>query len=665
MHGRVSTVAVIVVNWNTRELLAQCLESIRETSGDVDVETVVVDNASSDGSAEMVGSRFPAVRVIKNPDNLGFARGNNQAIAATTAPYVLMLNSDARLTPGALQCLLERATSTPRAGLVGARIDNPDGSFQVSHMRFPNLAREALIVSGLGRLLYGASYPSFPPQPNGSARVVEWVSGACMLARRSALAQVGGFDEGYFLYGEEMDLCYALRAAGWQVWFEPGARITHRASASSAHQRELFEARLYRGRMRFFRKHRGPLAARLFAAELYAVTPAKMLVHGLMRRLSGGRIGRQVLSFAALRDALTTAGERPAPPSAPLLLLATGSRPGQRSGAPRCGPRIDYVELQKRTGADLLDYDVYPAGRTRDIVAWLETQLRSDPYLAAHGLRGARRYQRVACLSERVGIPFAAMCRAGAYKGELTVVFHAWSSRQEAAVTRLGLFEAIAQIAVFASALREHFIALGAPAERVHMLPWGTDHHFYTPAPRRPGPPFALTLGETRLRDYGLLRRAMDGLPLELRVRAGGYADAREKGSERRALPDNVILLPRLPATELRDLYAQSAFVVLPVRDELYPAGITASLEAMCMARAVVATRSRGLADYLVDGETCLLVEPGDAASLRGAICRLADDPELARRLGENGRRRVEQEFNQDHFVARLAALLQSSEPRP
>jgi N-acetylglucosaminyl-diphospho-decaprenol L-rhamnosyltransferase len=202
MHGRVSTVAVIVVNWNTRELLAQCLESIQATSGGVDIETVVVDNASTDGSAEMVGASFPAVRVIKNPDNRGFARANNQAIAATTAPYVLMLNSDARLTPGALQCLLERLTSTPRAGLVGARIDNPDGSFQASHMRFPNLAREALIVSGLGRLLYGASYPSSPPQPNGAARVVEWVSGACMLARRSALAQVGGFDEGYFLYGE-------------------------------------------------------------------------------------------------------------------------------------------------------------------------------------------------------------------------------------------------------------------------------------------------------------------------------------------------------------------------------------------------------------------------------------------------------------------------------
>jgi len=144
-------------------------------------------------------------------------------------------------------------------------------------------------------------------------------------------------------------------------------------------------------------------------------------------------------------------------------------------------------------------------------------------------------------------------------------------------------------------------------------------------------------------------------------VLAGGYADAREKrpgGLER--VPHNVRMLPRVSTVQLRDLYAQASFVVLPVHDVIYPAGVTAALEAMCMARAVVATRSRGLSDYLVDGETCLLVDAGDRDGLRDAIRRLASDAALARRLGDNGRARIEAEFNQRAYVEQLADLIRS-----
>jgi len=673
MPTGVATITVIVVNWNTRELLAECLDSVEATAGDLDLETVVVDNGSSDGSQDMVRARFPAVRLIANDDNLGFGRANNQAIAATQTPYVLMLNSDARLTPGALQRLLVRLDSAPRAGLVGAQLHHPDGTFQLSHVRFPSLGREALILSGLGRALFGSWYPSFGPDGDGRAQVVDWVSGACMLARRAALDDVRGFDEGYFLYGEEMDLCYALRQVGWEVWYEPRAVVLHRLSASSAGQLEAREARLYRGRMRFFRKHHGTGAARLFAAELYLFTPPKIALHRLLHGLSGGRRGRPIISLAALRQALAGAGEpasvespmrtRPAaaPAGARILVLATTLRSAEqlRDVAHERFPRVDYVELQARLGIDVLDYAVYPGGRAGTLLGRLEAQLRIDLYLALHGLRRARRHDLVVCMSERVGTPLAALRRAGAHRAGLAVLFQAWSDRQEAVMTRLGLFDAIDVIGVNSTAMRDHLVGLGAAAERVHLLRWAVDHRFFTPARRAPGESFGLALGETRQRDYASLFRAVDGMDLHVRVRAGGYPSAREKRPALRVhAPANVSLLPRVSAIALRELYAQALFVVLPVHDVVYPAGVTAVLEAMSMARAVVATRSRGLSDYLVEGENCLLVDPGDVAGLRAAMHRLAADPELARRLGENGRQRVEAGINQERYVDQLVALL-------
>lgn len=682
MHHRVAAVAVIVVNWNTRELLAECLASVADTAEDIDLETVVVDNGSSDGSSDMVRERFARVRLIANRANLGFAPANNQAIAATATPYVLMLNSDARLCRGALRCLLERLVSAPRAGLVGAQLRDPGGAFQLSHVRFPSLGREVLVLSGLGRLLYGRWYPSFGPDRDAPARVVDWVGGACMLARREALNDVSGFDEGYVLYGEEMDLCYALRRAGWQVWYEPAAVVIHHGGASTARLEEAREARLYRGRMRFFRKHYGVGAARLFAVELCFFTPPKIALHALLRALSGGRVGRRTISLGALRNALadggTTApgrgipasrhpalpggaGVSAAPRRASTLILATASRTAEqvRDVAHERFPRVDYIELRDRLGADVLDYATYPGGRMGAVLRGLETQLRFDPYLALQGLRRLRGYAFAVCMSERVGIPLAALRRAGAYRARLVVLFQSWSPRQEAALTRLGLLAAIDLIGVHNSAMRNRIIALGAAPERVHVLRWATDHRFFTPASRTAGTAFALALGETRHRDYALLFQAVDGLDLELRVRVGGYSDAREKRpAVRGRLPGNVTFLPRLSVLDLRDLYAQARFVVLPVHDVPYAAGSTAALEAMCMARAVIATRSRGLSDYLVEGETCLLVEPGDAAGLRAAIRRLVDEPELAQRLGENGRRRVEAELNQARYVEQLVELL-------
>jgi GT2 family glycosyltransferase len=330
----VAAVAIIVVSWNTRQLLAECLDSIARTTAGMDAETTVVDNASADGSAAMVRERFPAVRLIENPINAGFAPATNQGVAATGAAAVLMLNSDAQLCPGALQTLLARLDASPRAGLVGAELRNHDGTFQFSHARFPTLGRELLVLSGLGRLLYGRWYPSHGPDAAARAAVVDWVGGACLLARRAAFDAVGGFDERYRLYGEELDLAYRMRQAGWEVWYEPAARVLHHGAASTSKLSSI-EARLYRARLHFFRAHHGAAAARALAAQMVAFSLGKMAVHGALRAVSRGRYGRRVIGWQALRAALATADEPRGPMGSATGCVKPPDRPA--AGAPSAG----------------------------------------------------------------------------------------------------------------------------------------------------------------------------------------------------------------------------------------------------------------------------------------------------------------------------------------
>jgi GT2 family glycosyltransferase len=392
---------------------------VEQTAKDIGLEICVVDNASTDGSAAMVAADFPAVRLIANPGNFGFARANNQAIAATTAPYVLMLNSDARVSAGALRRLVARLESTPRAGLVGAQLRWPDGRFQYSHARFPSLGQEALMLTGLGRVLYGRCYPSAAPVAGDRARAVDWVGGACMFARRTALEEVGGLDEGYWLYCEEVDLCLALHRAGWEVWYEPEAEIPHRRGASAHQLGPEREVHLYRSRLRFFRKYYGPRAARLFALQLLALTLPKLGLHALLRGLSGGRMGRPMLSLGALRGVIAESGDARGTGT---LLVATSNRSldQMRDDEHARHPRIEYIELCRRGGIEMLDYGVYPAGTAGMLLRRTEMRLRFDPVLALRAALRARHAARVLCMSERVGLPLALLHRAGLLRGRST-----------------------------------------------------------------------------------------------------------------------------------------------------------------------------------------------------------------------------------------------------
>jgi GT2 family glycosyltransferase len=275
--------SIIIVNWNTRELLAQCLESVRSDADTLkgwNVETLVVDNASADGSAEMVREQFPWANLIENRANVGFARANNQAIARAAGQYLLLLNSDAEIQDGALGSLLEFVASHPGAGAVGARLLNPDGSLQLSCHPMLTPGREMWRLLFLDRVYPRASYPMHR-WDTSTPRRVEVIKGACFLARRAALDQVGLLDESYFMYTEEVDLCYRLAQAGWEVWWAPGAEVVHQGEASSRQVAEAMYVQLYRSKIQFYRKFGGEGRARQAKLLLTLAYAPRAVITGL------------------------------------------------------------------------------------------------------------------------------------------------------------------------------------------------------------------------------------------------------------------------------------------------------------------------------------------------------------------------------------------------
>lgn len=353
-----------------------------------------------------------------------------------------------------------------------------------------------------------------------------------------------------------------------------------------------------------------------------------------------------------------------------ILVLATASiKPGRKADTEHVEyPRVDYAELQQHLDIDVFDYSMYDHSPAGPLLRGIETQLRSDLYLTMLGLLAKRRYRLVFAMSERVGIPFAGLHPFLPGRVPFVSMFTCWSWRQQALITRLGLFANMNSILVHNRAMKDHFVNLGARSERIHVVPYSVDHRFFSPmpeVPQRPG--FILSLGEVRSRDYPMLFQAVDGLPLQLLVAASGSWYAREKRRDipTAAIPDNVIVSGGFSPVALRALYAQAQFVVLPVYDSVYSAGATAVLESMCMGRAVIATRSRGLQDFVIDGETGILVDPGDVYGMREAIGYLLAHPEKARQMGENSRQRVEQELNLDVYVARIANLLREQIETP
>lgn len=293
-------ISIIIVNWNTQDLLATCINAIIETKNQLDIEIIVVDNASTDDSVVMLRESYPHVLIIKNRKNVGFAKANNQGFKISTGNNILLLNSDAILQNGSLQNLLQVFDDQPHCGLVGAQLLNVDGSFQASFTDLPNLWQEFLILSGLGRLVSGSWFPSHGsevehgPQPGG------YVEGACMLIRREAYQLVEGLEEGYFMYSEDVELCKALQDNDWQVWYQPAAKVTHIGGGSSQQRRPQQEAILYQSRIRFHQRHYGNRKAQLLKYQVYFFTFIKNILYSVLRFVSRGRYGRPIVSLRYL-----------------------------------------------------------------------------------------------------------------------------------------------------------------------------------------------------------------------------------------------------------------------------------------------------------------------------------------------------------------------------
>lgn len=249
--------SILIVNWNTRDLLAGCLESLPQAVGVRPYEIIVVDNGSTDGSTAVVRACYPEIHLVENRENLGFVRATNQAIAISRGRFLLLLNSDTVAPPESLARMVEFMDHHPDVGACGPKLVNPDGSFQASYAHFPTLLSESLSVFGLNRRLYGPYHPSPPPRPDDRPGPVDWLPGACLLLRRQAIEAIGPLDEGFWMYSEDTDLCYRIHRAGWKVYYLPDVEIIHLGGASSRQCRPESVGRLYRSKMRFFRKHYG------------------------------------------------------------------------------------------------------------------------------------------------------------------------------------------------------------------------------------------------------------------------------------------------------------------------------------------------------------------------------------------------------------------------
>jgi N-acetylglucosaminyl-diphospho-decaprenol L-rhamnosyltransferase len=278
---------IVVVSYNVERLLGACLEALRAAiarAPDVPTRVVVVDNASRDGSVALVRERFPEFEVRALDRNLGFSAGNNVALRDADSPFVLLLNPDTEVRDDAPAALVRFLEAHPKAGAVGGRLVYPDASFQHSAFRFPTLPMAFLDFFPINhRLTDSRLNGRYPRGWYDRPFEVDHPLGACVCIRREVLDQVGLMDEGYFMYAEEVDLCWRIRRAGWQIWYTPEATVVHHQGAATRQFRGEMLVQLHRSRYRFFARH----------------YPAWF-----------GPAARAVVALGVLRDLARAAGER-------------------------------------------------------------------------------------------------------------------------------------------------------------------------------------------------------------------------------------------------------------------------------------------------------------------------------------------------------------------
>lgn len=262
------TASIIIVSFNTRDLLRECLQTLAKEAVNLNYEVIVIDNASADGSADMVATEFPTAPLIRSSTNLGFAAANNLGFAQAQGRYVVLLNSDAFLTKQALTKAITFMETHPNVGMGGARLIGKDGSWQPSARMFPSLLNHFLTISGLSSKYAQSRFFGRVDRtwanPAESASV-DWVPGAFAIIRRSVLETVGYFDEQFFLYYEEVDLCKRIKTLGYEIWYLPEVVVIHLGGESSKTLEKMTISKSgtqvalwqLRSALLFYRKHHG------------------------------------------------------------------------------------------------------------------------------------------------------------------------------------------------------------------------------------------------------------------------------------------------------------------------------------------------------------------------------------------------------------------------
>jgi N-acetylglucosaminyl-diphospho-decaprenol L-rhamnosyltransferase len=339
--------SIVILSWNVADLLAGCLRSLPEAAGEwwARSEVTVVDNASSDGSAEIVRRDFPGVRLAALPANLGFSRGNNLGIREARGKYIFLLNPDTVAHPGSIATLVDYMEAHPEVGVAGPRLLNPDGTLQPSRRRFPTPATALAESTPLQRWFESSRLLRdfyMLDRPDGEAQQVGWLSGAALMCRREALGQAGAFDPGYFMFSEEVDLCRRVNDAGWSVVYVPQAEITHYGGQSTGQDVPSRHVNFNTSKARYFRLHEGKAVGSFvrlyllgtYAAQMVSEGAKWLLGHKRPLRAERLRMYRQVLSSRLKERAVNVGATRWVALSGTAGEHGTPSQPGRPTGSP-------------------------------------------------------------------------------------------------------------------------------------------------------------------------------------------------------------------------------------------------------------------------------------------------------------------------------------------
>lgn len=276
-------ISVIIVSWNAKNYLKECIESLESEVSNYDSEIIVVDNASDDGSPELVIEYFPQVKLIRNESNLGFAKANNIGIKYSSGKYLFLINSDIKVIKDCIKILIEYGEQNLHAGIIGPKILTPEGKVQRSCMGFPTLWNSFCRTLALDSLfpkskVFGGQLLNY--WNHDSNRNVDVINGCFWMVRREALNQVGLLDEDFFIYGEDIDWCKRFKTLGWEVVFFPEAKAIHYGGASSANSPTRFFIEMQRANIKYWDKHHNYYAKKVYVFLL--------LVHHVVRILGNG-----------------------------------------------------------------------------------------------------------------------------------------------------------------------------------------------------------------------------------------------------------------------------------------------------------------------------------------------------------------------------------------